>query len=111
MQALQTATGRDEAESREPIRAWIEGRDGSIVRGLVELLSEDGALVRLTASDSVGAGDEVEVRLSSSRTAQSLAVGARVLSMRSQDDTSECEIEWTRGAERAGLASLIVTLG
>jgi len=47
MQALEMAGDSFADEAEEPIRVWIESGDGSIARGVADVVSEDGALVRL----------------------------------------------------------------
>jgi hypothetical protein len=100
------------AEPEEPVRVWIENRDGSIARGLVEVLSENGALVRLVGEAWVTSGDQVTVRIAVNRTSPTLGGAARVRWVRSEGDTPECELEWTHsGPERDQLAYLVVSLG
>jgi hypothetical protein len=100
------------AEPEEPVRVWIENGDGSIARGLVEVLSESGALVRLVGVALVASGDEVAVRIAVSRTSPTLGGAARVRWVRPDGDTPECELEWTHsGPEREQLAYLVVSLG
>ncbi len=112
MHALETGLGSYAgAEAEEPIRVWIESRDGSITRGLVGVLSEDGACIRLTGPVSVAAGDDVAVRIAVSRSSPTLGAGARVLSIRSSGAAPECELEWTpSGGEREQIASLVASL-
>ena len=111
MQAMQEYTMSSASESREPIRAWIESRDGAIVRGVVDVLAEDGAVILLADSDAIDAGDAVTVRLSFDRAAPTLASGALVLSIRAGEDASECEVEWLPGPDGSRLASLVASLG
>lgn len=113
MQASQAETPHPAgADSAESVRVWIEDGCGSIARGLVEVISEDRAFVRLTEAASVGSGDEVAVRLSFDRSSPTLGAAARVLWIRSEDETWECELEWTHsGPERARLGALIAALG
>ena len=112
MQALETDTQRSPGtEPGEPVRVWIE-KGGSITRGLVEVLSEDGASVRLTGPASFASGDDVAVRIAFSRNSPTLGAAARVLWIRLAGELSECELEWTHsGSERQQLASLVVSLG
>jgi hypothetical protein len=100
------------AEPEEPIRVWIERSDGSITRGLVGVLSEDGACVRLTGPASVAVGDDVAVRIAVSMSSPTLGAGAHVLFIRSSGTAPECELAWTHsGTEREQLASLVASLG
>jgi hypothetical protein len=111
MPALQTDAESSGVEAQESIRVWIESADGAIARGLVEVLSEQGAVLSLTHADSVLRGDEVTARLSLDRSSPTLATGARVLWIRSEGETFECEVEWAEGPERARLAALVTALG
>lgn len=113
MQALETdARSFTGGEGQEPVRVWIENEEGSIARGLVEVLSESGALVRLIDAASVACGDEATVRIAVSRTSPAMGGTARVRWIRPAGETSECELEWTHsGPEREQLACLVVTLG
>ena len=112
MFALETGLGGYAgAEPEEPIRVWIERGDGSITRGLVGVLSEDGASIQLTGPASVAAGDDVAVRIAVSRNSPTLGAVARVLSVRSSGAAPECELEWTHsGPERGQLAALVASL-
>jgi hypothetical protein len=113
MQAVETDTNSfADAEREEPIRVWIENGEGSIARGLVEVLSDNGALVRLTGAPLVASGNDVAVRIAFSRNSPTLGAAARVRWIRPAADTSECELEWTHsGPEREQLAYLVVSLG
>jgi hypothetical protein len=113
MHALETGLGSDGgAEPEEPIRVWIEGRDGSITRGLVGILSEEGAFIRLTDPALVAVGEDVAVRIAVSRSSPTLGAAARVLSVQSSGAAPECELEWTHsGPERGQLAALVAALG
>ncbi|HWW94621.1 MAG TPA: PilZ domain-containing protein [Vicinamibacteria bacterium] len=113
MFALETGLGGfGRAEPEEPIRVWIERGDGSITRGLVEVLSEDGASIQLTGPASVAAGDDVAVRIAVSKDSPTLGAVARVLSVRTSGATPECELEWTNsGPDRGALAALVASLG
>ena len=94
------------------MRVWVENGSGLIARGLVDVISEDRAFIRLTEAASVGSGDEVAVRLSFDRNSPTLGATARVLWIRSEGEAWECEVEWTHsGPERARLGSLIAALG
>ncbi|HXB55958.1 MAG TPA: PilZ domain-containing protein [Vicinamibacteria bacterium] len=112
MFALETGLGGyGGTEPEEPIRVWIERGDGSITRGLVGVLSEDGASIQLTGPALVAAGDDVSVRIAVSRDSPTLGTVARVLSVRSSGAVPECELEWTHsGIERGALAALIASL-
>jgi hypothetical protein len=100
----------EEVAPRDTVRVWIESGDGSIARGVVEVLSEDGAFVRLTDAASVDTA-EVAVRLSCALDSATLGLAARVLWVLSTEEDTECEIEWMPGPDRAKLAPLIATLG
>ena len=95
----------------EPVRIWIESGDGTIARGVADVLSEDGALVRLDGRASAAPGDEVAVRISFSRRSPTLAATARVLWIRSARGEPACELAWTHsGPERERLASFLASL-
>ena len=113
MQAVQTEASRPAGpDPAESARVWIEDGRGSIARGLVEVISEDRAFIRLSEGAELGSGDDVAVRLSFDRSSPTLAATARVLSVRPEGETWECEIEWTHtGPERARLASLVAAHG
>ena len=113
MQAVQTEAARAAGpDTTESVRVWIEDGRGSIARGLIEVISEDRAFVRLTEGASLGSGDEVAVRLSFDRSSPTLAATARVLWLRADGETWEAELEWTHtGPERARLASLVAAHG
>jgi hypothetical protein len=82
-------------EPRETVKAWIESADGSIARGLVEEMSERGAIIRLASNAaSLETTTEVAVRLSFDPAAPNVEVLARILRMLPGDDTSVCEVEW-----------------
>jgi hypothetical protein len=100
-----------EVAPRETVRVWIESEDGSIARGVVDVLSEDGAFVRLSDAESVDTGAEVAVRLHCGAGSATLGLAARVLWILSTDENTECEIEWLPGPDCARLAPLIATLG
>jgi hypothetical protein len=113
MQMVQTEGARGAGpDLTESVRVWIEDGRGAIARGLVEVISEDRAFVRLTESAALGAGDAVAVRLSFDRSSPTLAATARVLWLRPDGEAWECELEWTHvGPERDRLASLVTALG
>jgi hypothetical protein len=103
---------RIEDEHEEHRRVWIEPQDGSIVRGVITILSIEGAIVRLTGSTSMAPGDEVAVRIALPRTARTLGAKARVLSVQAADEGTDCELAWTHsGPERDQLAVLVTALG
>jgi hypothetical protein len=110
MQALEWTEGVGESP-REVVRAWLEGGDGSIVRGDVEVISEEGACLRLAEDVALDAGDEVAVRLRVDATSPALGLRARVVLLVGNGDTAECEVEWIPGPELAGLSALLVALG
>jgi hypothetical protein len=95
----------------EPVRVWIESGDGTIARGVADVLSEDGALVRLAGPASAAPGDEVAVRIAFGRTSPTLAASARILWIRSAREEPECELAWTHsGPERERLVSFVASL-
>jgi PilZ domain-containing protein len=95
----------------EPVRIWIESGDGTIARGLADVVSEDGAVVRLAGPASLAPGDEVAVRIAFGRTSPTLAATARILWTRSASEEPACEVEWTHsGPERERLASFVASL-
>jgi hypothetical protein len=100
-----------EVAPSETLRVWIESEDGTIARGVVEVLSENGAFVRLSAAASVDTGAEVAVRLSCGSRSATLGLAARILWILSTDEDTECELEWMPGPDREALASLIAGLG
>ena len=113
MQAAQTEDARSAGpDLDESVRVWIEDGRGSIARGVVDVISEDRAFVRLTEPAELGSGDAVAVRLSFDRNSPTLAATARVLWLRPDGDTWEGELEWTHvGPERARLATLVAAHG
>ena len=111
MQALEMAGDSFADEAEEPIRVWIESGDGSIARGVADVVSEDGALVRLDGPLPAAPGDEVAVRIAFSRSSSTMAASARVLWIRSAGEEPECELAWTHsGPERERLASFVASL-
>lgn len=113
MQPLEEDTvALGDPEGEELIRIWIDNGEGSIARGLVEVLSESGAVVRLVGAAPIASGDHVVVRIAVNRTSRTLGGAARVCQVRSDGDAWECELEWSHsGLEREQLASLVVSLG
>jgi hypothetical protein len=112
MWALETVMEHSvEVAPRDTVRVWIESEDGSIARGVVEVLSEDGGFIRLTDVTALDTGAEVAVRLSCGANSPTLALAARVLWVLSRDETTECELEWMPGPDRARLARIIAELG
>ncbi len=98
-------------EGVEPVRVWIENGEGSIARGVVEVLSENSAVVRLVDAALVTSGNDVTVRIAFSHDSPTLGGAAHVSWVRGTGDTSECELEWTHsGPERDRLACLVVSL-
>ena len=111
MQALEMAGDSFADGAEEPVRVWVESGDGSIARGVADVLSEDGALVRLDGPASAAPGDEVAVRIAFSRGSPTMGATARILWIRSTDDDPECELAWTHsGPERERLAAFIASL-
>jgi hypothetical protein len=112
MWALETGMDHSvKVAPRETARVWIESEDGSIARGVVETLSEEGALIDLTDLASLDAGAEVAVRLSVDPATPTLGLRARVLWVLAKGATSECELEWMPGPERARLELVLAALG
>jgi hypothetical protein len=113
MQTGQTDSAREVGpDPAESVRVWIEDGRGAIARGVVDVISEDRAFVRLTDPAELGSGDGVAVRLSFDRDSPSLAATARVLWLRPDGETWEGELEWTHvGPERVRLASLVAAHG
>jgi hypothetical protein len=82
-------------EPRELVKAWIESADGSISRGLVEDMTERGAVIRLASAAAwLDVAAEVAVRLSFDPTAPNVEVRARVVRTMPEDDASLCEVAW-----------------
>lgn len=78
----------------------------------MQVLSQDGAFVKLAGPASFASGDDVAVRIAFSRNSPTLGAAARVVSVRPAGEPSECELEWTHsGSERQQLASLVLSLG
>jgi hypothetical protein len=100
-----------DTEREEPIRIWVESGDGSISRGLIDLLSTDGACVRLISAAPLRLGKDVAVRISFSRSTPTLGASARVLRLRPSGEITECELEWTHsGPGREQLALRVASL-
>jgi hypothetical protein len=88
--------------------AWLEDGRGPIARGAIELVSSEGAHIRLIGTTSIEPGDELEVRLSFDRGSPTLGATARVLWVQETDDVTECELEWTHsGPQREMLEAMI----
>lgn len=112
MQVTTAETTVDGAPGPEEPLAWLEDDRGSIARGVVTLLSKDGAHIRLAEAGSIEPGDEVDVRLSLDRATPSVAGTGTVLWTQEADDAIECEIEWTHsGPDRAQLEKLVAERG
>jgi len=92
----------------EPLTIWIETADGAIARGRCEVVSEEGAVVRLSSAGPLAAADSVAVRIAVSASDPILPATARVLWVRSEGDALECEVAWTHaGPERDQLTYLV----
>jgi hypothetical protein len=101
----------DGIECEEPVRIWIENGEGSIARGVVEVLSENSAVVRLIGAALVTSGNDVAVRIAFSQSSPTLGGAARIRWVHPAGENSECELEWTHsGPERDKLACLVVSL-
>jgi hypothetical protein len=113
MQALAMDTDSfGDHEGEEPIRIWIDDGEGSIARGLVEVLSESGGVIRLVDAAPIAPGDDVVVRIAVNRRSPTLGGSARVRRVHSDRDAWECELEWTHsGPDRDQLDSLVAWLG
>jgi hypothetical protein len=99
-------------EPRQAIRVWIENEEGSITRGLLEALTDDGAFIRLTPPAAVAPGDAVAVRIAFDARTPTLAAAGRVLRLGPQGDGLACQLEWTHsGRERERLAAFVAALG
>ena len=107
MQALEHGMDPSAEASSEPVRIWIETEDGSIARGVVEFLTEDGALLALADIAALDGGADVQVRLSFHPTSPTLGLPARLLWVRAKDEASACELEWLPGPGREQLAALL----
>ena len=112
MQALQTGVERvANGAPRESVRAWIESQEGSIARGVVEVLSEDGVLLQLTNTIPVSERAEVVVRLSFDPASPTLGLAARVLRFQANGEGSDCEVEWLPGPDHTRVGSLVSAYG
>jgi len=89
------AGSRDHLAEGKMVRAWIEVADGTIARGLVEALSEHGALIRLAGNSPLAPGAEVAVRLSFDPTAPTVGRAARILRILGSGAAAGCEVEWS----------------
>jgi hypothetical protein len=108
MQATLAETMPSPNAGPEGPMVWLENGRGPIARGVVELLSSEGAHIRLIGTSAIEPSDELEVRLSLDRDSPSLGATARVLWVQESNDVTECELEWTHsGPERERLEALI----
>ena len=110
--AKEDANPQAGGDGEEPVRIWIENVEGGIARGIVEVLSDHSAVVRLIGAEVITSGKDVTVRIAVSRNAPTLGGAAHVRWVKpAGDDTSECELEWTHtGPERDQLASVVISL-
>jgi hypothetical protein len=90
-----TLTVGVERPSDFTVMVWIEDGAGAIVRGSAASVTAGGARVRLAERPGFAAGDEVALRLCLERGAPTVARTARVSGVRGDDDTTECDLEWT----------------
>ena len=113
MQAVEMdAGGVARVEVEDPMRIWIECEDGSIIRGTIEILSDEGASVRLVGPGCLDPDAPVSVRIAPSRSAPILLGSARVLWVHTSGEAPECELEWTHaGSDRDQLSLLVSSLG
>jgi hypothetical protein len=108
MQATLAETMPSPTAVAEGPMIWLESGRGPIARGVVELVSSEGAHIRLIGTTSIEPDDELAVRLSFDRDSPILGATARVLWIQEADDVTECELEWTHsGPERDLLETMI----
>jgi hypothetical protein len=87
---------------------WLENGGGAIARGTAVELSPERARIRLSEAASLAPGDDLAVRLSFDRNADTIAAAGRVLAIRANGEGPVCELEWTHtGPAREQLESLI----
>ncbi len=82
-------------ESPRGVPAWIEDAEGTIVRGVAESVTADGARIRLATDPGFGQGADVSLRLSLDLDSPTVAVAACVSWVRSERGEVECGLEWT----------------
>ncbi len=108
MQATLAETMPSPSAGPEGPMVWLESGRGPIARGVVQLVSAEGAHIRLIGTTSIEPDDVLEVRLSFDRDSPTLGATARVLWIQESDDVTECELEWTHsGPQRDQLESMI----
>ena len=108
MAATMAETMPSPAAGPEGPRVWLESETGPIARGVVQLVSAEGAHIRLIGTTSIEPDDVLDVRLSFDRDSPTLGATARVLWVQESDDVTECELEWTHsGPQREQLESMI----
>lgn len=84
-----------ESPTERPVAVWIEDRDGTIVRGVAESVTERGVHVRLSGPPAFAQGTEVALRISFDPGRPTVATTARVSWVRSEGGPAECGLEWT----------------
>lgn len=89
------ATDATAFESPWGAPAWIEDEEGTIVRGVAESVTAEGARIRLAAHPDFGQGAGVSLRLSFDLESPTVAATARVSWVRAEDGEVECGLEWT----------------
>jgi len=83
---------------------WIEDGVGTIVRGLFDSATAEGAHVRLNEAPPFHTGDEVALRICLEPGEPTFGTTARVGWLRADEDSVECGLEWSAGPEgRAAL--------
>lgn len=78
-----------------PMAVWIEDDDGTIVRGVTESVTADGARVRLSTEPSFDRGAGVALRICLDPESPTVAATARVSWVRSGGGQAECGLEWS----------------
>jgi hypothetical protein len=84
-----------EAPVDRPMAVWIEDGEGTIVRGVTESVTTEGARVRLAARPAFGQGAGVALRICFDPEGPTVATTARVSWVRSEAGRAECGLEWT----------------
>jgi PilZ domain len=84
-----------ESPTERPVAVWIEDRDGTIVRGVAESVTERGIQVRLSGPPTFGQGAQVAIRISFDPASPTVATTARVSWVRSEGGEPECGLAWT----------------
>jgi PilZ domain len=91
-------------QAGRPGMVWIEDGVGTIVRGLVDSATAEGAQVRLSEAPPFHTGDEVALRICREPGAPTFGTTARVGWLHAGEDAVECGLEWSPAQdERAAL--------